>query len=68
MPKYTYKPIYESHIELYKENAGEDAHHPDLPSDLNATLIVVAENDEECLSIRNVISHSPSWELISVEE
>lgn len=69
MPKYTYKPNYEKHLELYKENAGDNHDMiPLVPNGLNATLTVTAEDDEECMSIRNMISHSPSWELLSVED
>jgi hypothetical protein len=69
MPRYTFKPNYEKHLELYKENAGENSDMiPLVPNGLNALLIVTAEDDEECISIRNMISHSPSWELISTED
>jgi hypothetical protein len=69
MPRYTYKPNYEKHVELYKQNAGEDVETiPSVPNGLNAILVVTAEDDEECISIRNMITHSPSWELISTED
>ena len=68
MPKYTFKPDYERVAALYRENAGPDIPIPETPNGLNAVLVVTAENEAECLSIRNMITHSPSWELISEEE
>lgn len=69
MPKYTFIPSYEKHLALYKENAGDNLDSiPQVPNGLNAVLTVTAENEEECTSIRNMISHSPSWELISAED
>lgn len=69
MPKYTFAPSYEKHLALYKENAGENVESiPVVPNGLNAVLVVTADNEEECIAIRNMISHSPSWELISEEE
>jgi hypothetical protein len=68
MPKYTFKPNYDTVAALYRENAGPDIPLPETPNGLNAVLIVTAENEDECLSIRNMITHSPSWELISEDQ
>jgi cell division protein FtsX len=68
MPKYTFKPNYETVVNLYKENAGEDAQLPETPNGLNAILIVTAENEDESTAIRNMITHSPSWELVEQQD
>jgi hypothetical protein len=67
MPKYTFKPNYELVANLYRENVGPDVPLPETPNGLNAILIVTAENETECTSIRNMITHSPSWELVEEE-
>jgi len=68
MPKYTLKPIDETVFQIYKENSNGVDRSLEFPNGLTAELIVTASSEEECLAIRSMVTHYPSWEIVSVEE
>ena len=68
MPKYTLRPIDAVVFETYKENSNGLDRTAEFPHGLSAELTILASTEEECLAIRTMITHYPSWEVISVEE
>ena len=69
MPKYTYKPIKEVTEETYKQNTDTDVYVSlgDVNFS-NATLTVIAANEEESESIRKGITDIRMWVAESVED
>lgn len=66
LPKYYYKPIVEKVEEIYFENAKKDFFQNGR-FDLNATVVVEAENEDEALKIRMGITDIRMWVLDHVE-
>lgn len=68
MAKYKLKPIDEVVFKTFSENSNGMDRREEFPKGLTAELIVTADSEEECLAIRGMITHYPSWEIVSVEE
>jgi hypothetical protein len=69
MPKYTYKPIKEAVEEAFKQNTDRDVYETLGDVDFsNATLTVVAANEEESEAIRKGIIDIRMWVAESVED
>ena len=67
MTKYYYKPIKQIVADTYQENTGISL-FLDGDFDLNAVLVVEANNEDGSFDIRKSITHIPHWELFKVEE
>lgn len=68
MTKYIFEPITEVVLQTFKENSNGLDRSAEFPNGLTAELIVTASSEEECLAIRGMITHWPSWSLVRTEE
>jgi hypothetical protein len=68
MTKYIFEPITEVVLQTFRENANGLDRSEEFPNGINAKLIVTANSEEECLAIRGMVTHYPSWQLIGTEE
>jgi hypothetical protein len=68
MPKYTLKPITSTVIETYKENSNGDTKADAFINGIPAELIITAQDENQLLDIRSIITHYPSWEIVKTEE
>lgn len=68
MTKYIFEPITEVVLETFKLNSNGLDRSEEFPNGLTAKLIVTANSEEECLAIRGMITHHPSWTLVGTEE
>ena len=68
MPKYIYKPVSENVFNVWKENVGKDSEFINSwPEGIPVELCVTASDENECLNIRNLLTHNPSWKLDRIE-
>ena len=62
MKKYYFRPNFETVSRIYRENAGRDFGVDE--SIFNAILIVEAEDEDVCQSIRGGFTDITQWEMI----
>ena len=65
MQKYYFRPNFETVSRIYRENAGRDFGVDE--SIFNAILIVEAEDEDVCQSIRGGFTDITQWEMIDPE-
>lgn len=68
MTKYIFEPITEVVLATFKENSNGIDRSEEFANGLTARLIVTANSEEECLAIRGMVTHHPSWQLVGTEE
>ena len=68
MTKYIFEPITEVVLATFKENSNGIDRSEEFPNGLTARLTVTASSEEECLAIRGMVTHHPSWQLVGTEE
>jgi hypothetical protein len=68
MTKYIFEPITEVVLATFKENSNGIDRSEEFPNGLTARLTVTANSEEECLAIRGMVTHHPSWQLVGTEE